>query len=199
MVKEIKHRWEFINEMIIRNGYKRYLEIGLDMGMCFRAISCDEKISVDPAEGNYAHANPTYKMTSDMFFDSVAPTLPKFDIIFIDGLHHSDQVDKDIKNSLNHINGSGLIVIHDCNPMTEEAQVVPRRSIVWNGDVWKSIVRYRDTGKWNTFVLDTDTGLGVIQVGYKKQYNIKLPENWESFEVLDENRKEFLGLREPII
>ena len=89
-------RHEIINLLITKNNYKSYLEIGLDNGFNFSRIEINNKISVDPALGQYSHANPTYKLTSDDFFSQ---NKNRYDIIFIDGLHHSEQVYKDIKNS----------------------------------------------------------------------------------------------------
>lgn len=67
-------------------------------------------------------------MNSDNFFKKY-PT-KKYDIIFIDGLHESEQVSKDIHNSVNALNERGVIIIHDYNPETKEAQIVPRETTV---------------------------------------------------------------------
>ncbi|MEN8250743.1 MAG: class I SAM-dependent methyltransferase [Bacteroidota bacterium] len=154
-------RHDLINMLIDHFLYKRYLEIGVDKSANFTSIRCESKTSVDPAEGLYAHAKPTYQITSDEFFRNVAPTLEKFDIIFIDGLHHHKQVNRDIENSLKYLNENGSIVLHDCNPAKEIHQSVPRKSTLWNGDVWKSIVEFRNTNKeLGCLVIDTDYGLG---------------------------------------
>ena len=42
-----------------------------------------------------------------------------FDVIFIDGLHLADQVEKDIDNALKFIKEDGFIILHDVNPPTE--------------------------------------------------------------------------------
>ena len=102
-----------------------------------------KKESVDPAEGEYQYAQPTYKFTSDVFLNKIVNKKTKYDIIFIDGLHHEDQVDRDIQNSIKHLNENGFIILHDCNPINESHQIVPRISKLWNGDVWKSIVKFR--------------------------------------------------------
>jgi predicted O-methyltransferase YrrM len=52
-------------------------------------------------------------ITSDAFFER---SMVKFDVIFIDGLHEEHQVDRDIVNSLQHLNPGGIIVLHDCLP-----------------------------------------------------------------------------------
>jgi hypothetical protein len=192
-------RYELINELINRFGYKRYLEIGLDNGTCFASVNCHDKTSVDPAQGTYAHANPTYKLTSDTFFEYIAHRLPKFDIIFIDGLHHADQVERDIFNSLKRLNSGGSIVLHDCNPIQKNHQIIPRSAApgagpgnIWNGDTWKVVPKFRNENKTlGCLVIDSDHGLGwiheLIPVCDNYGYDI-------SYESLDKNREKYLGL-----
>ena len=140
-----------------------YLEIGIDNGKIFNAIKCDSKTSVDPANGRYQHARPTHKMTSDEFFEQNTRT---FDVIFIDGMHEAEYVERDINNSIACLNDNGCIVCHDMNPETEEAQIVPRKTSRWNGDCWKAWVKIRASNpKVSMFVLDTDNGCGVIRKG----------------------------------
>jgi predicted O-methyltransferase YrrM len=66
----------------------------------------------------------------------------KFDIVFIDGLHISEQVVMDIQNSLDVLNPKGTIVMHDCLPINEAAQSRERLGDHWNGDVWKAFAHY---------------------------------------------------------
>ena len=87
-----------------------------------------------------------------------------YDIIFIDGLHESHQVDKDIKNSLISTEDNGFVLLHDCSPPTKKHAQVPRGSQVdWMGDVYKSFLRSRlNNPQHKHFVVDTDWGVGVI-------------------------------------
>jgi len=101
-------RLELISFLIKELSYKSYLEIGIGTFDTYQHIQCEHKFCVDP--NNTA---ATYQITSDEFF---AFNTQKFDLIFIDGLHQSDQVDKDILNSIRSINIGGTIVVHDCNP-----------------------------------------------------------------------------------
>lgn len=185
-------RFDIINSFIQKYGYSHYLEIGVSNGDTFRNINIQHKESVDPAMGRYNTANPTYKMTSDEFFEKYREK--KYDIIFIDGLHHSEQVDKDIKNSLNVLNENGVIILHDCNPTSEEEQLVPRETTRWLGDVWKSFVSFKSLNKLNyeCFVVDTDCGCGVIRDG-KTSLDIELPEKL-TYQWFNKNRKQALNL-----
>ncbi len=81
------------------------------------------KTGVDPSPRRVLAEWEMHQMTSDAFF---ATNTSKFDLIFIDGLHTSDQVIKDIFNALAALAKNGVIAVHDCNPMTEEAQVRDR-------------------------------------------------------------------------
>jgi len=193
-------RCQLINLLIQEKNYKTYLEIGVYKGENFKEIVCDIKDSVDPYISDNFNSllkneeHPVnYRMSSDEFFNNVASTLNyKYDIIFIDGLHLTDQVDKDIENSLKYLNKNGTIVLHDCNPINYESQIVPRIYDYWSGDVWKSIVKLRSCSNLDVFVIDSDTGLGVITKNGKiKKINKIENLEWEYF---DKNRKELLNL-----
>jgi len=186
-------RWDLINYLIEKFNYKTYLEIGVDSGTCFSNVIVIDKVSVDPAI-EYSWAQPTFKMTSDEFF---ANNNLKFDIIFIDGLHHSEQVDKDIQNSINCLTENGCVLIHDANPYSEIAQRVPRESRYWTGDVWKSIVKYRaSNSSLGCVVLDlrpTEEGTAIIKNTIQSNFTLEMPEVL-TYKWLETKRIEALGL-----
>tara|TARA_Y100000310_G_scaffold208399_1_gene208994 strand:+ start:1218 stop:1844 length:627 start_codon:yes stop_codon:yes gene_type:complete len=186
-------RWDLINFFIKKFNYKKYLELGVADGNCFNRINIESKISIDSAEGQYKYSNPTYKMTSDEFFKTIVTSEEKYDIIFIDALHHSEQVDKDIVNSLNYLNDTGTIILHDCNPLVKEHQIVPRETRAWNGDVWKSIVKFRSLNNGRGCVIPVDEGLGIIHKGVHYPFEIELPKEL-TWDWLVENRTAALGL-----
>lgn len=197
----IMYRTQLINHYLSKTTTKNYLEIGLWFGDTFRAIGANIKDSVDPDTDK----NAVYKMGSDEFFDEIAPTLTyKYDVIFIDGLHHTDQVDRDIQNSLNFLNEGGVIVLHDCNPISEMRQRVPADFDIWafgwNGDVWKSIFKFRLNNShlnYDVFVIDSDEGLGVIvpnKLG--QEIDIEMPENLD-YDFFEPNKNRILNLISP--
>lgn len=189
----MKMRWKVINYIIKKNKYTSYLEIGVDEGINFKKIKCASKISVDPAEGQYVDSEPDYIMTSDEFFHKKKFM---FDIIFIDGLHHSDQVYKDITNSLKCLNPNGTIVCHDMNPVSEESQRIPREANanVWHGDCWKAFVRLRvERDDLNMCVIDTDCGLGIIRPGTQERLLVD-SEFYENYNNFVENKEKWLNL-----
>jgi hypothetical protein len=189
---EIK-RYDIINYLIEKYKLVNYLEIGVFQGENIRKVKAFHKDGVDPGHEGYVVPEVNYPMTSDDFFDLLKGHEDiKYDIIFIDGLHHADQVKKDIRNSLNHIVEGGFILLHDCNPVSYEAQLVPRQTIAWNGDVWEAFVDFKaHYPKMKCSVIDTDFGVGVIKVGERLctlQANIW---DWDYF---NSNRKQLLNL-----
>ena len=58
----------------------------------------------------------TYLMPSDEMFANMSIN-QNYDIIFIDGMHSEDYLDRDIINSLKHLNPNGLILCHDVLPV----------------------------------------------------------------------------------
>jgi len=152
-------RYKIIQDIINKNKYQKYLEIGCDNDELFSKIEVKNKIGVDPIQGG------TERITSDEFFQK---NKENFDIIFIDGLHEYEQVKKDINNSLKFLDINGLVVLHDCLPCNYLQQAIPRSQSSWTGDVWKAIVEVRTKENLNTCTCEADMGLSII----KKRKNL---------------------------
>jgi hypothetical protein len=191
-------RYDLINYIAEQYDSNDYLEIGVNDGSCIRKIRIPNKDGVDPSpnsELGFGEPVPeiNYQVTSDYFFDNYA--YKKYDIIFIDGLHHSEQVDVDIQNSLKYLNDGGFILLHDCNPPEYEIQLVPRQTGIWNGDVWKSIVKLRCTDpNLEINVIDTDWGVGLIKKGNSEIYTKASLEECLEWNYFDKNRDEVLNI-----
>lgn len=166
------YRWHLIQKIIDKKKIKKYLEIGCDKNQLFSKIKVPYKVGVDPNMGG------NIKMTSDNFFKQ---NHEKFDLIFIDGLHHYEQVKKDLINSLKVLNYGGLILVHDCLPQTQSHQAVPRYRMTWTGDVWKAIVELRCKKNLNIFTILIDMGISVVQ---KKRNQKKLYVDIKNFKKL---------------
>lgn len=219
------NRWDIINSFIEKHNYKSYLEIGYYKGWSFDQVKGPLiKVAVDPNPSkldkditmpygerrivaflgefqkdlNEAQTEVLYKLTSDDFFNEEKDSV--FDIIFIDGLHEASQVEKDIKNSLNHLSPRGTIILHDCNPPQYEHTTTGIDGC-WTGDTYKAWLKYRAESPYLTYTIDTDWGVGVIDtkksaiihgdLGYMihldEIYNIQ----WEGF---NSKRIELLNL-----
>lgn len=158
-------RYDILNMLIKKYDFKKYLEVGVADGQTFSRIECDFKISVDPLQNGYT----TYQMYSDDFFANLDKD-DKFDIIFVDGLHKYEQCYKDLENSINHLEDNGFLLCHDMNPYNRwlaRPELVNEETGDWNGDVYKSFIKFRQ----NHFdccccmLYDCDWGIGVIKKG----------------------------------
>ena len=157
-----------INKIIIDFQLKSYLEIGCDQDEVFSKVVIENKVGVDPVSGG------NIRLTSDEFFKK---NTDFFDLIFIDGLHEYSQVKKDIVNSLKVLNPKGIILIHDCMPLSYLDQAIPRGQRKWNGDVWKSIVELRTRNDVFTCVGCFDQGIGMI-LNRKNDQILELSEDY---------------------
>jgi len=146
-------RIQIIQKIINLKKFKSYLEIGCYNDDVFSNIIIDDKTGVDPVSGG------NIRETSDNFFKK---NNRKFDLIFIDGLHHYDQVKKDIENSIFFLNVNGIIVIHDCMPRSFIEQAVPQSKGTWTGDVWKNIVECRTLPFIQTYTVYVDHGISIL-------------------------------------
>lgn len=191
--KTMETRTDIINLFIEKYGYKKYLEIGVfDTSSNFDKIIIENKVGVDPAN---VKGGVQYNMTSDEFFKQ---NNENFDIIFIDGLHHSNQVYKDIINAINCLNDNGVIIMHDCNPTSQQMQMIPRESVDWTGDCWKAFVKFRRTHgeNYEAFVINTDYGVGVIKKTDDIRRTSKLNDQCDlTYYNLVDNRREWLNLK----
>jgi hypothetical protein len=175
---------------------ERYLEIGLGDGVHFQSIRCPDKAGVDPAVQYSYIGQPTSLMTSDEFF---AQNREQYDLVFIDGLHHADQLERDIANALACLRENGMVVCHDISPLTEEMQTVPRLQDEWTGDCWKAWIKFRSAHpEVPTVVADCDYGVGILLLGGKSQLAFEgVAEedlNWQS---LERHRENWLNLLPP--
>jgi hypothetical protein len=194
---EVK-RYNIINYLVEKYKLVNYLEIGVFQGENIRLIKATHKDGVDPGHEGYVVPEVNYPMTSDDFFELIKGHDDiKYDIIFIDGLHHSDQVEKDIQNSLNHLVEGGFIIMHDCNPSSYETQLIPRQTIAWTGDVWKAFVKFKfNHPNFKSCVIDTDFGVGVIQniADHRGPFMPLIEQSITEWDYFKDNKKQLLNL-----
>ncbi|MFN5910888.1 MAG: class I SAM-dependent methyltransferase [Bacteroidota bacterium] len=199
-------RYDVINFLLA--SMKRecnYLEIGVrNPADNFNRIEATNKYSVDP--GLEFTKNPVdFAMTSDQFFDLLKsgkllnPNI-QFDVIFIDGLHTAEQVDRDITNALEFVKDDGFIVLHDCNPPTEyhareehKYEISPAGQ-QWNGTTWKGFMKWRNNDQIQSCTVDSDWGLGIISKTKKIGNHTNLINEFFEFSIFNNRRKEFLNL-----
>ena len=118
-------------------------------------------------------------------------------------MHEAHQVYRDIQNSLKVLNPNGIIVCHDCNPLSlkaagdwEEFSKVPYGSYTWNGDCWKGFVKYRYESPYECYTINENDGCGIIDTSKPTKINFKNYYIGEmTYSLLENNRIELLDLR----
>lgn len=182
----MERSWELFNWLIKELGYKSYLEIGCRDDTTFSQVKAVSKVGVDPESGG------THRMTSDTFFKTACNQT--FDLVFVDGLHERGQVLRDVANALKVLNPGGTIVLHDCDPPTEESQRVPRLNQKgWCGDCWKAYVELRSRPDLDAACTFFDVGMGVVRVrSNSDQIKLEKPSSELTWNDLQANHAKWL-------
>lgn len=127
-----------------------YLEIGIEYGYTLSKTHFLNKIGVDPdPKCEQIIGTTIYKCDSDAYFNN-ADNSHGFNVIFIDGMHHCENVLRDFNNSMKTLTKDGVIFIDDCIPLNYNEQLkipinhyyendILKYSEEWTGDVWKFV------------------------------------------------------------
>jgi len=216
------NRIRIVQTCLDRSARKMYVEIGVELGLCFARIRAGTKIAVDPnlripqwrrrLSERRAAASHYVAAESDEFFQRHAPVLcpSGIDVAFIDGLHTWEQALRDVDHALAHLGDGGVIVLHDCNPRNRViAEPAPSYwafkkahpwRVRWSGDVWKAIVHLRSTRPdLEVAVLDCDYGVGLVRRGKPETtlgYSMEAVRRMD-YEELRKDRERLLNLRRP--
>jgi hypothetical protein len=144
----ITHSARRINKLKNNSEYK-YLEVGVEYGFTLQGVKAKHKYAVDP---NIKYMDnkkiKTFQMSSNEFFKSLHKN-EFFDVIFLDGLHVSEQLLLDFCNAIMHIKEDSWILVDDVIPR-DSISAIPdqnkslslRKSNenyggVWHGDCYK--------------------------------------------------------------
>ena len=127
-----------------------YLEIGVRRGRSL-ALARGSAVGVDPAPEVTTPlpvGAAVYPETSDHFFDHSAQSALRggIDLAFIDGMHHAENVLRDIMGVERNARPSALVAVDDIFPNHPLQAERCRRTRAWCGDVWKIVgclARYR--------------------------------------------------------
>lgn len=181
------HHSELLNLIATAIDARTYLEIGVfTPAHNFDKIEVPLKFGVDPDP----NAKANCRMTSDKFFKFMIATGGKIQLALIDGLHHSDQVKKDVENCWAILATGGVMVIHDANPHSERITHVPRDNREWCGDVYKTVCNITTAAK---FTVDMDYGCCVIRKR-NDQGGLYIMDREISWEDFDRLRVQYLHL-----
>lgn len=136
----------------------RYLEVGVNRGVTFNAVRAAQKVAVDPkflfdfeAIERDVPGTAFHETTSDDYFGNIARPDTRFDVIYLDGLHTSEQTIRDLINAISFLAPEGVIVIDDVFPSSYSASLHDRAdtrvllkstgdtSGAWMGDVYRLV------------------------------------------------------------
>jgi hypothetical protein len=95
---------------------------------------------------NNINISDNESIDSDDCIENIKPL--NFDVIFIDGMHHCENVLRDFNNSINVLTNDGIIFVDDCIPSNYNEQLkipikhhyennILKYDEEWTGDVWK--------------------------------------------------------------
>uniref|UniRef100_A0A6C0KP63 Glycosyltransferase 2-like domain-containing protein n=1 Tax=viral metagenome TaxID=1070528 RepID=A0A6C0KP63_9ZZZZ len=205
-------RHQVINSLT--NSWNKYLEIGVENGYTFSNTHFHLKVGIDP-DPKYKPNNENeeiLKMTSDEYFNKLNlydensdiisidsdDCIDFFDVIFIDGMHHCENVLQDFNNSIKILNKDGIIFIDDCIPLNYGEQLkIPKKHYYengvlkygeeWTGDVWKFVYyllkNYSDKINLKYFNNINYRGVVGIQISesFKVEVNIRELNNYDYF------------------
>lgn len=135
-----------------------YLEIGVQKGKTFNAVQAGQKVAVDPkflfdhsAVAAEVPGTSFHETTSDDYFGRLAARSAAFDVIYIDGLHTSEQTIRDLVNAISFIKPDGVIIVDDVFPSSYSASLPAKAdakaliratgeiSNAWMGDVYRLV------------------------------------------------------------
>ena len=183
-INKVAYNSEFINRHDVINYVSepqdKYLEIGVETGYTFNNTHFKNKIGVDPSP-SFRSENLVLK-TSDDFFENLNPNDARFDIVFIDGMHQTEFVLKDINNSITFLNDNGKILLDDIIPLNIDEQLkipikhsyedgILKTMVPWTGDVWKILYHillfYKENIDLTHFYNLNYRGVAVLQIKQK--------------------------------
>ncbi|MCJ2033438.1 class I SAM-dependent methyltransferase [Methylobacterium sp. J-068] len=184
MTDVITHTSRRINAIGKKIKLSRYLEIGVETGRTFFGINIDHKVAVDPRflfdPSEYqSDCVELLSTTSDDFFNGYKG--PKFDLIYIDGLHLFEQVFRDFTNALALTSQVGVVIVDDVFPSDvfssfrdwNDAMELRRRlggsSGDWHGDVYKMLFMVHDFFPSLSYAIVDDGSSNKQLVVWKKQ------------------------------
>lgn len=176
----IIHHTQLLQALINKYNLKSYLEIGVqDPDNNFNKIKCDLRVGVEPT---FVAQYEIFQGTSDEYFAYSFDIDRKFDVIFIDGLHHADQVKRDFENALECLNDQGFILIHDTLPENEQGTLIPRVQRQWWGDVYKWAMTLNEYPSIRFKTFNIDNGCTLVWKDASQTAGVVLNNvDWEAY------------------
>ena len=156
----ITNHTQLLNWLVDKYKLNSYLEVGVQsVYQNFSKIKVPSihKVGVDPDPNvKYWCVKNT---TSDQYFADYSDT---FDLIFLDGDHTKEQIERDFNNAMKCLNTGGVVVIHDSLPENERGTIVPRETRQWWGSVYKFVMKLDSIPNIKHYTVNMDNGCTVV-------------------------------------
>jgi len=185
---------DFLNEIILKNQYESFLEIGSYYGFTLEHVNCKNIVGIDPIKKFEIPDNITnikyYEMYSDDFFKN---NKDYFDLVYIDGDHSYTQVVNDLINTLLYLNKNGTVVLDDVCPIDKISSMKDHKESLnarqsnndnrteWMGDVYKILFLLNNIKlKYSLFF-----------IGGRYRLVFKLDSNLDKYKIIDSIKTSF--------
>jgi len=170
-------KYDIVNCLAEKFDFRSVLEISTPTtGASFRALSnnshynrCDRLVY--NCDSWFSDGFPVSYQTHDIFSNSIVSAIhtmngssPLYDIIFVDSFHSYQSSILDLYSALLLLKTGGMIVVHDCNPLSAKIAQPEVRDDEWCGVSYQAFIDFRLAHPdFLSFTVDTDYGVGVIQ------------------------------------
>ena len=196
----MKLKEDIINRLGEKYNYKNYLEISTrGTGHSFDKVKLENKDCLNYSVSIYKDIKNRDHDIVCLNYDQHLERLKnqKFDIILVDSYHTVEHTLRDLETALQLVSDKGIIVVHDCNPPSENL-IGEFTWGCWSGQSYEAFILFRQNyPEMETFVIEVDYGCGIVRPNKKQNNDIPIDidlsrlKEWNYFYP---NRQQFLNL-----
>lgn len=171
-IERILRKSDLINWLGWQRGFRCYLEIatlttGLQFGRVAPAIFTTIHRAMYRLPPDYDDGLPiTWRTEFEDSREILEPLLERpehYDIIFVDPFHTYECSWRDLELALALLTPGGMLVVHDCHPLTPEIASPEFRQNQWLGVTYLAFLDLmRERPELDYCVVDMDHGCGVV-------------------------------------
>jgi len=154
------------------NGYTSYLEVASrNTGHEFASVSDEiftnkQRLLYDIPE-NYSDNLPinyaSDDLTGESCFEEIIESSQTFDVVFVDPYHSYESSIHNLESGFKLLNTDGVMVVHDCNPPSEEVASTTQRGRYWCGLTYLAFLHFVQQHQEAEYcVVNTDWGVGLV-------------------------------------
>jgi hypothetical protein len=194
------NKTDLIHVISSRLKLGNYLELctptsGRRYGEVERTRFCTARRLLYNCPTDFDDGQPIDYKVADIYIEEVVSTLKRrhdrVDICLVDGLHTYDCTTRDLTLAYDILSDGGVLVVHDCAPMTEAVASPIFAPDDWSGESYRSYLDFVLTrDDLDYFTVDIDYGCGIIiknrAVDMAGPVDLRLVEEW--FEIHNDSQ-----------